>query len=62
MRCQITGTGLAVGAVSQAYDNSVPVGSVVSQNPLAGSAVAPGSTVDLVVRRSYTLYLPLIIR
>jgi hypothetical protein len=56
----ITAAGLTVGTIIQAYDNTVPVGNVVSQNPSAGSAVAPGSTVDLIIRRPFTVYLPLI--
>jgi hypothetical protein len=32
--------------------NSVPVGSVLSQNPVAGTVVAPGTTIFLAVRKS----------
>jgi serine protease AprX len=45
----ITGAGLVVGAVSTAYDDTVPDGDVISQNPTGGASVAPGSPVDLVV-------------
>jgi VWFA-related protein len=45
----ITGAGLAVGAVSQASNATVPSGSVISQNPAAGTSVAAGSAVALVV-------------
>ncbi|MFN8487878.1 MAG: FG-GAP-like repeat-containing protein [Caldilineaceae bacterium] len=45
----ITGAGLVVGTITQSYDNSVPAGSVISQNPAAGAAVASGSAVNLVV-------------
>jgi beta-lactam-binding protein with PASTA domain len=40
---------LGVGTVSQAYHDTVPAGSVISQEPLAGTLVPIGSSVDLVV-------------
>ena len=46
---QITGVGLAVGTVTQQASATVPVGAVISQNPVAGTQVAPGGLVDLVV-------------
>jgi beta-lactam-binding protein with PASTA domain len=45
----ITNAGLTVGIITQAYSATVPAGSVISQNPTAGSFAAPGSVVDLVV-------------
>ena len=45
----ITGAGLTVGTVSTQSSASVPSGDVISQNPTAGSTVAAGSAVDLVV-------------
>ncbi len=45
----ITGATLAVGVVTQAYSSTVPSGSVISQNPAAGTSVLPGAAVDLVV-------------
>ena len=45
----ITGAGLVLGTVTTQYSGSVPAGSVISQNPLGGASVAPGSAVDLVV-------------
>ncbi|GJL78467.1 MAG: hypothetical protein NPINA01_14560 [Nitrospinaceae bacterium] len=45
----ITGAGLAVGTVTTKNSSSVSVGSVISQNPTAGSNVGPGSAVNLVV-------------
>jgi len=45
----ITGAGLTLGAVSQASSATVPSGSVISQNPAAGTSVAAGSAVALVV-------------
>jgi beta-lactam-binding protein with PASTA domain len=45
----LTGSGLALGAVSQQSSATVPSGSVVSQNPAAGTSVAAGSAVALVV-------------
>jgi hypothetical protein len=42
-------SGLTVGTVSRAPSTTVPQGSVVSENPAAGSAVAPGVAIDLVI-------------
>jgi beta-lactam-binding protein with PASTA domain len=47
----ITTAGLTMGVITQAYSATVPAGSVISQNPAAGSSVPPGSAVDLVVSR-----------
>ena len=41
--------GLTLGTVSTASSTTVPAGSVISQNPAAGTLVAPGSAVALVV-------------
>jgi len=45
----IVAAGLVVGTVSTASSNTVPAGDVISQNPVAGTAVVEGSAVDLVV-------------
>ena len=45
----IVGAGLAVGSVTVQASATVPAGSVISQNPVAGTLVAPGSSVNLVV-------------
>ncbi len=45
----LTGAGLAVGTVALSSSTTVPVGNVISQDPLAGASVAPGSAVALVV-------------
>jgi VWFA-related protein len=45
----LTGAGLALGAVTQSSSATVPSGSVISQNPAAGTNVAAGSAVALVV-------------
>lgn|GEM_PF-6616664 len=45
----ITGAGLSVGNVDQSPSDTVPSGSVISQNPAAGASVALGSAVNLVV-------------
>jgi beta-lactam-binding protein with PASTA domain len=44
----ITGAGL-VPAKTEAADDTVPVGSVISQDPAAGTMVASGSTVNIAV-------------
>jgi hypothetical protein len=38
-----------VGTITNAASGTVPAGSVISQNPMAGTQVAPGSAVDLVI-------------
>ncbi len=43
----ITDAGLTVGAVTEEYHATIPAGQVISQDPLAGSSVAPGSAVSL---------------
>jgi|SRR5579859_357195 len=45
----LTAVGLFVGTITGAVDTSVPIGTVISQNPVGGSVVAPGSSVDLVI-------------
>jgi beta-lactam-binding protein with PASTA domain len=45
----ITSANLTVGTIGSSASPSVPAGSVISQNPAPGTAVAPGSAVNLVV-------------
>ena len=45
----IVSAALTVGAVTTQNDPNVPAGDVISQNPTAGTQVAEGSSVDLVV-------------
>jgi hypothetical protein len=45
----LTAAGLAAGIVTSQTSSSVPSGDVISEGPAAGSVVAPGSAVDLVV-------------
>src|SRR4029079_18972867 len=45
----ITGAGLVVGGVTMSASSTVPAGIVISQSPIAGSQVAAGSAVALVV-------------
>ena len=45
----IVGAGLVLGTVTTANSNTMPIGDVISQNPSAGTDVAPGSTVDIEV-------------
>ncbi len=47
----ITFLGLAVGDITEAYSDSVPVGRVIAQEPIAGSSVAPNSAVALLLSR-----------
>ena len=45
----ITGAGLVVGTVTMASSGTVPAGDVISESPVAGTLVASGSAVNLVV-------------
>lgn len=45
----IVGAGLIVGTTNQQNDNAVPAGNVISQDPISGTMVVPGSAIDLVV-------------
>jgi hypothetical protein len=45
----LTSAGLAVGTVTTANSSTVPAGSIISENPAAGSSVPAGSAVSLVV-------------
>ena len=45
----LSDAGLTVGTRTTAFDATIPVGSVVSQNPGPGIVVAPGTAVDYVV-------------
>ena len=45
----IVAAGLTVGAITQANDNVIPAGSVISQDPVGGLLVVGGSSVDLVI-------------
>jgi uncharacterized repeat protein (TIGR03806 family) len=45
----ITNAGLRVGTVTMASSSTVAAGNVISQNPSAGTGVAPASSVDLIV-------------
>ena len=55
----LTAAGLVLGSVTEAYSATVAAGSVVSQQPTAGTAVLPGTVVDVVVSRGAApLYMP----
>jgi beta-lactam-binding protein with PASTA domain len=45
----ITGANLVVGTETQSSSPTVPAGNVISESPAAGTSVAPGSAVNLVV-------------
>ena len=45
----IIAAGLSVGAVTTGNSDTVAVGDVISQDPVASAQVAPGTAVDLVV-------------
>jgi beta-lactam-binding protein with PASTA domain len=45
----LVSSGLVVGTVNTANSDTVPAGNVISQAPLGGTLLPPGSAVDLVV-------------
>jgi beta-lactam-binding protein with PASTA domain len=45
----ITNAGLTLGAVTSGFHPTIPNGSVISSSPVAGTLVAPGSAVAIVV-------------
>jgi hypothetical protein len=45
----ITAINLAVGIITTANSNTIPVGNVISQNPAGGASVAEGTSIDLVI-------------
>ena len=45
----ISGAGLVVGTVTTLSSSTVPAGTILSQDPLSGTAVTTGSTVNWVV-------------
>ncbi len=47
----ITGAGLTVGVVTEAYSATVAAGVVISQDPVSGARVAPGAAVNIVVSK-----------
>lgn len=47
----LTGVGLMVGAVTEAYSATVPASQVISQTPVAGTSVPGGSAASLVVSK-----------
>ena len=54
----ITGAGLTVGAVSMVQSATVPAGVVMSESPIAGTLVAPGSAVSLTVSSGNQVAVP----
>ncbi len=47
----IVGANLVVGTVTKVYDSQVPTGLVITQTPISGASVAPGTAVDLTVSK-----------
>jgi hypothetical protein len=50
-KAKITGRGLSIGSVTEAYDAEVVQGQVVNQNPAYGNVVGTGTPVDFVVSK-----------
>ncbi len=47
----ITSAGLKLGTSSQKFSSTVPSGQIISTKPVAGSQIAPGHSVDIVVSK-----------
>jgi beta-lactam-binding protein with PASTA domain len=47
----LTAAGLTTGAITQAFNATVPSGSVIGQTPAAGTSVAPGTAVALIISK-----------
>jgi serine/threonine-protein kinase len=58
---ELTSAGLAPGAVTQAFSDSVPNGQVISTNPAGGADRAPGTPVAITVSRGAAVQLPNVI-
>ena len=50
-KAELTGAEMAVGTVSEAYDDAAPVGTVVVQDPAPGTPLRHGSAVALTVSK-----------
>ena len=50
----LSSVGLAMGSISTASSPTVPLGSIISENPVAGTQVAVGSVVNLLVSSGIT--------
>ncbi len=48
-QAMITGAGLVVGTISQAYSSTIATGRVISQNPVGGSTAVVGAAVNLTI-------------
>jgi len=48
-------SGFALGQLLEVNDDNIPRGFIISQNPIAGTKMSPGSTVDLVVSKGPSL-------
>jgi serine/threonine-protein kinase len=48
-------SGFTLGQLLEVNDDSIPRGFVISQNPVAGTKMSPGTTVDLVVSKGPSL-------
>ena len=48
-------SGFILGQLLEVNDNNIPRGFVISQNPVAGTKMSPGSSVDLVVSKGPSL-------
>jgi len=48
-------SGFILGQLLEVNDNNIPRGFVISQNPVAGTKMSPGSSVDLVISKGPSL-------
>ena len=48
-------SGFIIGQLLEVNDDNIPRGFVISQNPVAGTKMSPGSTIDLVISKGPSL-------
>ena len=48
-------SGFTIGQLLEVNDDNIPRGFVISQNPVAGTKMGPGSTIDLVISKGPSL-------
>ena len=48
-------SGFILGQLLEVNDDNIPRGFVISQNPVAGTKMSPGSTIDLVISKGPSL-------
>lgn len=58
----ILDAGFSVGTITEAYSNDVSAGQVISQNPVPGTGLAPGTAIDMVISKGPELIASFTVR